>query len=375
MAENVRYSECLLEHLYRVYGDVAGIGRPIDFLSRALSLPENYLRDLAAKLISQGYIRETLSDGRLGYVLTPMGCSYFAQRFLEIPSSLIERTLSGTAIVAIVDHAYERLRRQELKAVLREAFRTVEHPVFARATERRLYDLLQDYNAPKRCAYIFRFARELLHPGRFSGERVSHFERDSLRRVLQEEGVLATLEGRNDDRRDGRVLEPMIASEQLTALKKRLLHLSALQPNKRGFAFEAFLTDLFQLFGLEPRKSFRLHGEQIDGSFTVSTETYLMEAKWHEPPIGQAPLLVFKGKVESKAAWSRGLFISYSGFTLEGIEAFSRGRATNIIGMSGQDLFLILEGRILLIDAILKKARRAAETGEFYVPVPDLLTL
>src|SRR5262249_1204832 len=137
----------------------------------------------------------------------------------------------------------------------------------------------------------------------------------------------------------------------------------------RGFAFEKFLMDLFHYFDLTPKAPFRLCGEQIDGSFACGMETYLMEAKWHDAAIGQAPLLVFKGKVESKAAWSRGMFISYSGFTPEGIKAFSLGRATNIIGMSGQDLFFILEGRVALREIILTKARRAAETGQFYSSV------
>jgi hypothetical protein len=53
--------------------------------------------------------------------------------------------------------------------------------------------------------------------------------------------------------------------------------------------------------------------------------------------------------------------------------AFSKGKATNIIGVTGQDLFFILSGEISLQDAISLKARRAAETGEFYVSVFDLI--
>ena len=77
--------------------------------------------------------------------------------------------------------------------------------------------------------------------------------------------------------------------------------------------------------------------------------------------------------MESKSAWSRGLFVSNSGFTDDGLTAFARGRATNIIGMTGQDLFFILSGEISLTEALTQKARKAAETGEFYVPVFELL--
>ena len=52
-------------------------------------------------------------------------------------------------------------------------------------------------------------------------------------------------------------------------------------PQERGLRFKIFLSDVFAAFGLAPRGSFRIVGEQIDGSFRLHTETYLVEAKWH----------------------------------------------------------------------------------------------
>lgn len=159
----------------------------------------------------------------------------------------------------------------------------------------------------------------------------------------------------------------------LDGLKQKLLALNNPNPQKRGFEFERFLKGLFEAYGLEPRGSFRLVGEQIDGSFELAGVVYLVEAKWQEKQTAQNDLLVFREKVESKSSWTRGLFVSNSGFTEDGITAFSRGRATNIVGMTGQDLFFVLCGEMSLTDAIKLKARRAAETGEFYVSVFDLL--
>jgi hypothetical protein len=45
-------------------------------------------------------------------------------------------------------------------------------------------------------------------------------------------------------------------------------------PQQRGFAFERILNDLFELFQLAPRRSFRLVGEQIDGSFQLGQDVY-----------------------------------------------------------------------------------------------------
>ncbi|HPO42597.1 MAG TPA: restriction endonuclease [Verrucomicrobiota bacterium] len=160
--------------------------------------------------------------------------------------------------------------------------------------------------------------------------------------------------------------------ETLDNLKRRLLELYTLKPQERGYAFEKFLPELFAAFGLAPRESFCLVGEQIDGSFQLGSDTYLVEVKWHNNQTPQADLLIFKEKVEGKATWSRGLFMSYSGFTSEGLQAFARGRSTNIIGMTGQDIHFILDGKMNLVDAISEKARHAAETGEFFVSVDAL---
>ena len=98
-----------------------------------------------------------------------------------------------------------------------------------------------------------------------------------------------------------------------------------------------------------------------------------MEAKWQAKPTAQNDLLIFRGKVEAKSTWARGLLICNSGFAEDGLTAFSQGKATNIIGMDGQDLYFVLNGEISLIDAINQKARRAVETGEFFVRVFDIV--
>lgn len=145
-----------------------------------------------------------------------------------------------------------------------------------------------------------------------------------------------------------------------------------LSPQARGYAFEDFLDAMFAVSGLSPRKSFRLTGEQIDGSFQLDDTTYIMEAKWQDSPIGSHELYAFAGVVKSKASWSRGLFISYSGFSSDGLTAFERGEKA-IIGLSGDELRYILAHNVDLASALRLKARHAAETGEVFMPLQDLL--
>jgi len=89
-------------------------------------------------------------------------------------------------------------------------------------------------------------------------------------------------------------------ASQLTKLARELTELSQLDPHPRGYAFEAFLKDLFEAYGLAPRSAFRLVGEQIDGSFQHAALTYLVEAKWENSPTGAAALHALEAKLAAR---------------------------------------------------------------------------
>lgn len=153
-------------------------------------------------------------------------------------------------------------------------------------------------------------------------------------------------------------------------IKADLLQVTPLSPQARGYAFEAFLKKLFDAFGLAAHEPCRLRGEQIDGSFQLESDIYLLEAKWHGQPIGVAELHTFHGKIEQKAAWTRGLFVSNSGFTEDGLTAFGRGK--RVICMDGLDIYDMLDREISLTQILARKVRRAAESGSPFVRVRDL---
>ncbi len=164
--------------------------------------------------------------------------------------------------------------------------------------------------------------------------------------------------------------ESRIDATAASSLADRLLKVSELDPQPRGYAFEKLLKDTFDAYGLSARDSFRLVGEQIDGSFMLRGDTYLLEAKWTNDPVGAATLRSFNAKVEEKARWSRGLLLSYSGFSPEGLTAFGHGKS--LICMDGLDLHAVLSRRLDLAAVFAMKARRAAETGRPFVSVDDL---
>lgn len=131
---------------------------------------------------------------------------------------------------------------------------------------------------------------------------------------------------------------------------------------QRGFKFEKFLNKLFVFFDLDPRSSFKIVGEQIDGSFTHEGTDYLLEAKWTKEAIPRAELDIFSAKISRKLKNTLGLFISINGF--ETVLLNKNFEFHNMILMDSEDLLFILENRVSLPDLIRLKRKHASETGE-----------
>lgn len=64
------------------------------------------------------------------------------------------------------------------------------------------------------------------------------------------------------------------------------------------------------------------------------------------------------------------MFISWAGFTREGLEAWGKGK--RVICVSGYDLVLMLKNNISFRILMEEKIRRAAETGSLYVKIDEI---
>lgn len=142
-----------------------------------------------------------------------------------------------------------------------------------------------------------------------------------------------------------------------------------MDPKSRGLAFEKFLNALFVEFDLSPRQAFKIRGEQIDGSFLLDGAVCLLEAKWENQRTKASDLYAFQGKVDERPEWTRGLFLSYTGFTEEALDNF---RPRKIILMDCYDLFITLHDRIPLDDVLREKFRKASERKLPLARVRDL---
>ena len=153
---------------------------------------------------------------------------------------------------------------------------------------------------------------------------------------------------------------------------KYIALLSTTSPHKRGFELETILYDLFELFDLDPKASFRNTGEQIDGAFSLEGTDYLFEAKWQNHPSAIQDLDSFSGKIKRKLDNTLGLFLSINDFSPDGIQAHSTGRPVLIL-MTGADLLAVLEERIDFVSLLLRKRRHAAQTGNILLPIHEII--
>ncbi|KQZ44677.1 hypothetical protein ASD63_33080 [Ensifer sp. Root558] len=128
-------------------------------------------------------------------------------------------------------------------------------------------------------------------------------------------------------------------------------------------------THWFDVWGLDARASFRTAGEQIDGSLQHDGTTYLVEAKWHRAQTDAAMLHSFQGKLQERPDWTRGIHVSYSGYSAPSFEAFTSRR---IILMDGQDIYISLWKRLDPSVVIREKARAAAERKRPFAKVLEL---
>ncbi|HEX5340369.1 MAG TPA: restriction endonuclease [Gammaproteobacteria bacterium] len=162
--------------------------------------------------------------------------------------------------------------------------------------------------------------------------------------------------------------------EDLNAEFLDLTTQNAMTPQQRGFKLEKLFFQLLHISELEHTKPYRTPGqEQIDGHFRHEKFDYLVEAKWTQDPTKQPDLSIFDGKIRGKAQSTRGFFVSANGFDATAIQKFS-GDSPRIILMTGEDLALVLCGRVLFVDAMKAKVDAIVRLGNIMFPIRQIAT-
>lgn len=275
--------------------------------------------------------------------------------------SFLQNTISDRAIVA---HANWKNYKHQIVSDIVDSL--------CRDQEKHLDDIRRLFHEVAKMVSFCHL--EQLDDGRAKAERARTAVAE-LRRIVEIHDE-ATDEAKKIHERRKREAERLRNSaamrEKLNEIKARYMSLiSSCAPHQRGFELERVLYELFNLFDLDPRASFRNVGEQIDGAFSMEGTDYLFEAKWHKDPCSIGDLDSFAGKVHRKLDNTLGLFLSINGFSEDGVRAHSTGRPV-IILMTGADLMAVVEERIDFVSLLLRKRKRAAQTGNILFQIHEM---
>lgn len=159
--------------------------------------------------------------------------------------------------------------------------------------------------------------------------------------------------------------------EELDKIKNEYINtVSSSDFQRKGYLLEKILFDINKLFDLDPRASYRLNGEQIDGAFCFENQEFLLETKFHRTPVDHNSIIVFISKVRSKLENTLGILLSIEDFTKNAIQ---KANNENIILMNGEDLYYVLDNRIDFRDLLRRKKRYAHQTGNSFLSVREML--
>ena len=174
-------------------------------------------------------------------------------------------------------------------------------------------------------------------------------------------------------RREEALAEKEAYSSNLEKLRGNFVELSMMKDSqKRGIAFERYLNQLFRFFELDPKGSFNISQEQIDGLFTFDNTEYLLEAKWHKKPLSLTnSAYAFATKIGGKSKLAMGLLVSINGFNE--FENVNTDQLKCMLLMDGEDLYYVVDGKITLTELLYRKRRGLAESGQIFLKARDLI--
>ena len=167
----------------------------------------------------------------------------------------------------------------------------------------------------------------------------------ALRKLCEDHFDLIQDERRKEERREAAYREYLKKEgirNKIEEIKSDYFSLvSTTDVHSRCFNLEKIMRELFTLFDLDPKASFKIEGEQIDGAFTFDNTDYLFEAKWQQELVGIKELDAFNGKLIRKLENTLGLFLSINGYSEDAVKAYSTGRRLMVL-MDGSDLMAVL---------------------------------
>ncbi len=143
---------------------------------------------------------------------------------------------------------------------------------------------------------------------------------------------------------------------------------------ERGDRFEDLMNRIFDYFSEDSKGSFRRVGEQIDGQFYFDKHWYLVEVRWREQKSSAGDVSVLRGRAkEAYGGDTRGLFVSFNGFSSECLESLKGKTDERVILMDGVDLRDVLNCDISFDVLLAEKQADIVRNKRPFISARDIL--
>jgi hypothetical protein len=167
---------------------------------------------------------------------------------------------------------------------------------------------------------------------------------DQQEKAKQEQERREERRRRDDEAEERRHRAARQKAEERERFRLRFTDLIAQpDPQQRGYMLERFLNEFLAFEGLDPRASFKLIGEQIEGSFEWANKVHLVEARWVKNPIAGDGFSQLMYKIEEKSADTRGLFLSINSYSEKALEGLKMKGPLRFVCIDGAHLMRCLQ--------------------------------
>jgi hypothetical protein len=138
---------------------------------------------------------------------------------------------------------------------------------------------------------------------------------------------------------------------------------------------ESLVAEVLRCWGIDAETNVRGSGgrDQIDVVLATADARFVLEAKWHTPPLPAAAIAKLFDRLRSRAAGTFGVVLSMSGYTRGATDEASHSKWPNILLLDRSHFEAMLCGLISPADLLGAALRHASYAGGTYASLADLL--
>jgi hypothetical protein len=143
---------------------------------------------------------------------------------------------------------------------------------------------------------------------------------------------------------------------------------------ERGNRFQDLMNRIFKYYCEDSKGDFRRTGEQIDGLFYFEKHWWYVEVRWKEEKASAADVSVLRDRARSAFGGdTKGLFISFNGFTDECKKSMVGKGDERVILMDGYDLRCALDCQIAFDVLLAEKQADVVQNKRPFVSAADVI--